>query len=143
MRTQKDNAQYLHNLAQTMIQQLHVPISTGSLATKAQEIYLQFADDIRSKLSVMNPETRGRIADLGLADDGQQEQEEVSMALVHLYESFLDKRESGRAMVTEIACTTIVAKMAEIIWKESLSFQPQSAAEEMEDIRAREPLDMQ
>jgi hypothetical protein len=141
MRTQQENDRYLYNLATTMIQQLHIPLSMADDPSRAQIIYEKFSDQIKTKLLVMNPETRGRIADLGLSDyHDTYEPEEIPLYNVHCG-SWLGKHESGRSLVTEIACTTIVCKIAEILWKESLSMQPASVEEELADVRRREPLD--
>ncbi|OHA18334.1 MAG: hypothetical protein A2664_02640 [Candidatus Taylorbacteria bacterium RIFCSPHIGHO2_01_FULL_46_22b] len=136
----RTNQQYLHNLATTMIQQLHVSPEIAAPGSVAYDIYEKFSEEIKAKLLRMNPETRGRIADLGLSDYHDTYQPgQVPMYSVHCG-TWLDKHDNGRTLVTEIACTVIVAKMAEILHKEWNSFQPTSAEEELADIRARDPI---
>jgi hypothetical protein len=115
----KQTTQYLSNLATTLIQQLHIPESIGEKPHGLQDLYDEFSDAIKAKLIVMNPGTRGQIADFGLAYGGSKESAGIPMYHVHC-NSFLGKYESGRNLVTEIACTTIVAKIYEMLRNKSL-----------------------
>lgn len=111
MRTEK----YLSNLATTFIQQLRIPVGMGNSPTGAQAIYEQFGDAIKAKLFRMNPETLGRIACLGLPYGG--EQIKTAMYLVHCG-SYLGKYQGGRELLTELACTAIVAEVYDVLREE-------------------------
>lgn len=140
MRTLAEDRQYLHNLATTMIQQLHISPEEAAPGSRVQDIYEKFGEPIKTKLFMMTAETRGRIADLGLSRYNVFEPEEIPMYSVHC-KPWLDEHQSGHNLLVEIACTAIVAKMAEILWKKWTSWQPTSAEEEIADIYADDPID--
>lgn len=98
---------YIHNLAMSLIGQLE--ITDADLGKfKAQSLYENASSRIKDWLSNKSNEMLGRIAGCGDADGG------TKLYQVHC-ETWLSKRASGRALLFEIACTAIVAKMADIL----------------------------
>ena len=139
MRTQQENEQYLRNLATTMIHQLHVNARPEICDSPrvARAIYEQFGCKIKVKLLGMTPETRGRIADLGQSVHSVDRLEEIPMFEVY-GRQWLHSQSCGRLLVTEIACATVVAKMAEILLRECNSPELMSAEEDLADVHARD-----
>lgn len=110
---------YLRNLANSMIQQLHIEIEMSASVT-VQGLYKHFGHAIKSKLLVMKPETRGKIADLGVGYGLKEYPDRISLYEVHC-QPYLGKYQSGRDLVMEIACTAIVAMIYEILSERATS----------------------
>jgi hypothetical protein len=79
--------------------------------TSPQMLYEKFGERVRAQVRLMRPETRGAIADRGLAFETRPN---TSLYEVHC-ETYLGKYQSGRDLLIEIAVTAIIAKMYDIL----------------------------
>lgn len=122
--------QYLHNLANTLIGQLNIEWRDGTKfphGFNAQHLYENRRTDIRLVLIRMNPATLGKIVWGGLANNDPRTESTVTRQGVtergktSLYEvhcgAYLSKYDSGREILIELAITTIVAEMTDILRK--------------------------
>lgn len=104
---------YLHNLCKTMIGQLGItPGEFANLGT--QGLYKRRADEVKILLRRMTFETLGRIAANGLSYEEGHQVGCTSLYNVHAG-SYLKKYESGPGLLNEIAATTIIAEMSDIL----------------------------
>ncbi len=109
----KANSQYLTNLAVTLIHQLNVPDYLGGLSQGVQEFYARFAKAVKARVLEMTPETRGRIADYGLAFNAANHGK-TALYAVHRA-AYCGEHESGHSLLVEIASTAIIAEMFDIL----------------------------
>lgn len=104
MRTKNPPEEYVENLAKTLIQRFHIPDSMGEYPT-SKEIYWRDGERIMNRLKAMRHETLGKIA--GLCPKCLHEY--VSLVLPHW------EYKSGREIIIDLACITIVHKMHELL----------------------------
>ena len=104
-------AQYLRNLANTLMCQLGITLN-DVLDGGAQGLYRTRSEEIKAQLHRMRPETLGKIAAHGAGY--RDVSPRTALYQVHL-ESYLDKYASGMELLEEIACTAIVAEMTDIL----------------------------
>ena len=113
--------QYLHNLTLSVMGQCHITVedlappeglSEDSFGLDRQGLYQRRSEEIKALLRRMRPETLGRIAVCGKSyrDSGRC----TSLYEVHCA-TYLSKYADGKELLCEIACTAIVAKMADIL----------------------------
>lgn len=106
-----ERQQYLSNLANTMIQQLQIP-ETGAGVDYGAKLFEVFGNKVRTKVVKMTPETRGRIAELGLSDFDHSG---ISMFRATGIGNLNCRNHCGSWLMIELATMTIVAKMYEIL----------------------------
>jgi len=107
---------YISNLARHFIGQLRVRAEDFG-KFPAQELYAHHNKAIKAQLHRMRPETLGRIAACGkgCSDENREESPQTgTLYLVHC-STYLDKYADGVTLLREIACTAIVAEMANIL----------------------------
>ena len=109
---------YLRNLAKSLMGQLGITVEdlAGEFPDcEAQYLYEHRSKEIKAQLRRMRPETLGRIAACG---KGRTEEGETQQGpwLYHVHcGAYLDKYADGVSLLREIACTAIVAEMANIL----------------------------
>lgn len=96
---------YIRNLATSFIGQLGVKADDYDRCP-AQDIYKCHSEAITTELRRMRPETLGRIA--------ASKPTKTTLYQVHCG-SYLSKHSNGKDLLLTIACTAIVAEMADII----------------------------
>lgn len=109
---------YLRNLAMSLMGQ--VGVADGWFGEHpAQTLYELYGEAVHAQLHRMRPETLGRIAALGKSwygDEGEPESWKGRTALYVVHcGTYLDKHRSGLSLLREIACTAIIAEMADIL----------------------------
>ena len=115
MRT-KEQQQYLSNLAATTLQQLRVPDEYGESADGSAKLFREFGTKVRIKVAEMTPETRGKIAELGLSGDDHSG---ISMFQATGIGNLSCRYHGGSWLIVELATMTIVAMMYELLCAEA------------------------
>lgn len=106
-----EERRYIRNLARSMIGQLRIkPLDLGQ--SGAHGLYANRNEEIKALLCQMRPEKLGQIASFGRAWGGDV----YGTSLYGAHNAtWLSKHADGMTLLREIACTAIVAEMADIL----------------------------
>lgn len=112
---------YLEKLSTTMMNQLGIPSKINKIGWSIMDLdsdvkfYTQFQAEIRDKLLLMTPETRGRIAESNNVSRPNSDCTSGTTTHTICACSFIDQNATGHNNVVTIATTTIAIKMFEIL----------------------------
>ena len=109
-----ENRKYIRNLTLSLMGQVGINLKTIKSHNTdptdwymlARDLWEQYALEISVVLRRMKPETLGKIAAYG---------EATSLYEVHGDQHWLDLLTPGRDLLLKIACTTVIAEMADIL----------------------------
>jgi hypothetical protein len=109
---------YITNLAQSFIGQLGAAVKIEDTSEfLAQNLHDRHSKAIHTLLRRMRPETLGRIAACGGGcDEDNKMSQGITLYQVHCG-AYLNKYADGISLLREIACTAIIAEMANILYR--------------------------
>ena len=113
--------EYIRNLAASMIGQLKITVmSADNVESLSQRLYELHNNAIHAKLLRMRPETLGKIAACGCGPFVGRPFKSpllgLTMFQVQGRKPWLNELGDGFTLLQDIACTAIVAEMAEILY---------------------------